>query len=193
MRVSRIRCSKFLRIPIRIRIRDTPNFSYPYLVHPYFLEHWLGYHFKCTNLCVFFSLTNICFIFLQQTRDGHPVNRKISGRFRLKSSGFFSVPFFRFNRKICGPAGWLLRFSLLPESGWTGEPGAHPCPRLRLESQAHSAFSGKWIFLSANPPSLLNQPSFRYWNFAEAIWSIWSNGSCIWLIIRQKSDNPLWL
>ena len=34
-----IRCSKILRIPIRIRIRDTPNFAYPYLAYTYFLEH----------------------------------------------------------------------------------------------------------------------------------------------------------
>jgi len=37
----RIRCSKILRIHIRIRIQDTPNFAYPYLAYPYFLEHWL--------------------------------------------------------------------------------------------------------------------------------------------------------
>ena len=40
LRVSLIRCSKILRIPIRIRIRDTPNFAYEYLAYPYFLEHW---------------------------------------------------------------------------------------------------------------------------------------------------------
>ena len=34
-----IRWSKNLRIPIGIRIRDTPNFAYPYLTYPYFLVH----------------------------------------------------------------------------------------------------------------------------------------------------------
>ena len=38
---ARIRWSKNLRIPIRIRIRDTPNFAYPY-----FSEHWLDCRWK---------------------------------------------------------------------------------------------------------------------------------------------------
>ena len=44
---AEIRWSKILRILIRIRIGDTPNFAYQYLAYPYFLKHCLYMCFCC--------------------------------------------------------------------------------------------------------------------------------------------------